>query len=549
MKFMKLGSRPDTFYNTETVRSVSSEVSSDLIIQVKGSRYLLHKYPLLSKSLLLQKLCSEIPKTPSNLHIVQLPDFPGGPDSFELCAKFCYGITITVSAYNFVPARCAAEYLQMTEKVEPGNLIHKLETFFVCCILNGWRDSIAVLRATRAHPTWSEDLGIAARCIDSIASRAGPGRARWAEDLSELEPDLYLRTMSAVKSSGRAAVGDALQVYTARWLDRAGPGRAALEAVVGLLPDERGSVPCGFLSRLLKESSTLGLSCSSRNELARRVGLQLDEASVDDVLVPCFSGGVENGHDVDIVMAILEGFMSRGLGSRPTSPRGHRRSRSADSNFREGGRLSYASQHGSLVRVGRLVDGYLREIAKDEGLSLSKFVSVAEAVPEWARLEHDDLYMAIDTYLKVHPELDKTERKRLCRILDCKKLSIETCLHAAQNEKLPLRVVVQVLFFEHARATNNLELAGGIKALIEGDNVPSNLAASFGKNTKVPPDNDQWRSPKSNVSTLKMRLAEDDDSDDDFPDGFEKYSKMRSFCMIPKRPKRIFSKLWSRSLR
>jgi len=43
MKFMKLGSRPDTFYTTEAVRAVSSEVSSDLIVQVKGSRYLLHK--------------------------------------------------------------------------------------------------------------------------------------------------------------------------------------------------------------------------------------------------------------------------------------------------------------------------------------------------------------------------------------------------------------------------------------------------------------------------------------------------------------------------
>ncbi|KAA8525116.1 hypothetical protein F0562_007020 [Nyssa sinensis] len=32
-------------------RSVSSEVSSDLIVQVKGSRYLLHKFPLLSKCL------------------------------------------------------------------------------------------------------------------------------------------------------------------------------------------------------------------------------------------------------------------------------------------------------------------------------------------------------------------------------------------------------------------------------------------------------------------------------------------------------------------
>ena len=52
----------------------------------------------------------------------------------------------------------------------------------------------------------------------------------------------------------------------------------------------------------------------------------------------------------------------------------------------------------------------------------------------------------------MHPNLSKGERKKLCRILDCKKLSVEACMHAAQNEMLPLRMVVQVLFFEQARS-------------------------------------------------------------------------------------------------
>lgn len=47
-----------------------------------------------------------------------------------------------------------------------------------------------------------------------------------------------------------------------------------------------------------------------------------------------------------------------------------------------------------------------------------------------------------------HPELSKTERKRLCRILDCQKLSPEVRAHAVKNERLPLRTVVQLLFFE-----------------------------------------------------------------------------------------------------
>ncbi|KAK8627443.1 hypothetical protein V6N13_135054 [Hibiscus sabdariffa] len=50
--------------------------------------------------------------------ILRLPDFPAGIEAFQLCAKFCCGITITLRAYNLV----AAEYLQMTEDVVKGNL-------------------------------------------------------------------------------------------------------------------------------------------------------------------------------------------------------------------------------------------------------------------------------------------------------------------------------------------------------------------------------------------------------------------------------------------
>ncbi|MCD7454013.1 hypothetical protein HAX54_023209 [Datura stramonium] len=91
-----------------------------------------------------------------------------------------------------------------------------------------------------------------------------------------------------------------------------------------------------------------------------------------------------------------------------------------------------------------------------------------QAIPEFARLDHDDLYKAIDIYLKGHPHLNKSERKRLCRMLYCKKLLMEVCMHVAQNELLPLREVVQVPFFEQARAA----MSGGQVA-----ELPSNIKA------------------------------------------------------------------------
>ena len=39
--------------------------------------------------------------------------------------------------------------------------------------------------------------------------------------------------------------------------------------------------------------------------------------------------------------------------------------------------------------------------------------------------------------------------------MDCQKLSQEACRHAAQNERLPVQVTVQVLYFEQMRLRKN----------------------------------------------------------------------------------------------
>ena len=50
--------------------------------------------------------------------------------------------------------------------------------------------------------------------------------------------------------------------------------------------------------------------------------------------------------------------------------------------------------------------------------------------------------------MQAHPRLTAEERDRVCGVVDCRKLTMEACTHAAQNERLPLRAVLQVLFFE-----------------------------------------------------------------------------------------------------
>lgn len=250
--------------------------------------------------------------------------------------------------------------------------------------------------------------------------------------------------MVAVKATGTVrgkAIGDALKAYARRWLpiaaknhhaaERTGGGaanaeratknhRLLVEKIVSLLPAERNAVSCGFLLKLLKAANILGASPASKAELTRRVASQLEDANVSDLLIPaappCAGGAL---YDVDAVVAILEEFALRqaAASGRPEGSPGragrHRRSMSAESGELEGARRSTsmaAVSHGAMVRVGRLVDGFLAVVAtKDARTPLDKMIAVAEAVPDFARPEHDDLYRAIDTYLRVRATLDHAD--------------------------------------------------------------------------------------------------------------------------------------------
>lgn len=111
-----------------------------------------------------------------------------------------------------------------------------------------------------------------------------------------------------------------------------------------------------------------------------------------------------------------------------------------------------------LMNVARLLENYLAETAPDANMTISKFTGLAELIPEQAHPVDDGIYRAIDIYLKAHPSLNDLERKKVCSVMDCKKLSPEACAHAAQNERLPVHIVVQVLYFEQQRLRNAISI-------------------------------------------------------------------------------------------
>ncbi|KAJ6690454.1 hypothetical protein OIU85_006694 [Salix viminalis] len=500
MACMKLGSKSEVFHLDGHTWLCSTGLQSDVIIEIGEMSFHLHKFPLLSRSKVLENLIGEHSSEDEKRCVLQLHDVPGGAKTFLLAAKFCYGVKMELTALNVVSLRCAAEYLGMSEDFGEENLITQTENF-LNEVLGSWTDSVKALETCEEVLLHAEELHVVSRCINSLTMKAcadpslfswpmqggsdmkNPdgtlfwngirtsakphpmGEDWWYEDVSFLRLPLYKRLILEVGSNGMnpGRVAGALMYYAKKHLPLLGrqssiesgnyaasrstisatseaDQRSLLEELVELLPDQKGVTPSNFLLRLLRTAMIVHASPSCRENLEKRVGTQLDQASLQDLLIPNSGYSVETLYDIDCVQRILDHFM---LVDRddPTS------------NYIEHEGQMTESLHSltPITMVANLIDSYLAEVASDVNLKLAKFQSLASVVPEYARPIDDGIYRAIDIYLKAHPWLTDSEREQLCRLMNCQKFSLEASTHAAQNERLPLRVIVQVLFFEQLR--------------------------------------------------------------------------------------------------
>ncbi|CAH9125685.1 unnamed protein product, partial [Cuscuta epithymum] len=500
----KPGVKTDGFEQRGQSWYVATDVPSDLLVQIGDASFHLHKYPLLSRSGKMNRLIYESRDT--DLSKITLDELPGGPESFELAAKFCYGIAVDLTATNISGLRCTAEYLEMTEDLEEGNLIFKTEAFLSYVVLSSWRDSIVVLKSCEKLSPWAENLQIVRRCSESIAWKASanpkgirwqytgklpvasspkwnemkessPNRSNpvppdwWFEDVSILRIDHFVRVVTAIKVKGmrHELIGASIIHYASKWLPglikegtpsgsvdegsnssgswkggglymvvagtrddtptiHAKDQRMIIESLISIIPPQKDSVTCSFLLRLLRMASMLKVAPALVTELEKRVGMQFEQATLADLLIPSYNK-TETLYDVDLVQRLLEHFLVQEQTESCSPTRGS----FSDKHMHHDGNQR-GSNLNAKMRVAKLVDSYLTEVSRDRSLSLTKFQVLAEALPESARTCDDGLYRAIDSYLKAHPTLSEHERKRLCRVMDCQKLSIDACMHAAQNE-------------------------------------------------------------------------------------------------------------------
>ncbi|KAG0455380.1 hypothetical protein HPP92_024672 [Vanilla planifolia] len=378
----------------------------------------------------------------------------------------------------------------MTDQYAVESLASRLETFIEGVVCKSLEMSVEVLHQCENLLPLSEDLKIVGRCIDAIVSKAcaeqiassfsrleysSSGRLHmskqaknsgdwWLEDLSILRVDFYQRVIEAMKCRGvrPESIGASLVHFAEKYFKKepniwnilidpkvepvsnsfACEGRLVIESIVSLLPAEKHAVQIGFLFGLLRSAMMFDCTMSCRLTLERRVGSQLEMATLDDLLIPSFQHAGDTLFDVDTVHRILVVFSQQDDSEDDDSGYG------SDS-------LNHSSQS-SLVKVANLVDNYLAEIAPDANLKLANFIAIVDILPGFARATDDGLYRAVDIYLKAHQELSDSERRRLCKVIDFQKLSLEASGHAAQNERLPLQATVQVLYMEQLRLRSAL---------------------------------------------------------------------------------------------
>jgi len=97
--------------------------------------------------------------------------------------------------------------------------------------------------------------------------------------------------------------------------------------------------------------------------------------------------------------------------------------------------------------------------------------------------------------------------------MDCQKLSIDACMHAAQNERLPLRVVVQVLFSEQVKISNAIassslkdDAAAAAAAGCESHYQPMVTTRKTLLEGTPQSFQEGWAAAKKDINTLKFEL-------------------------------------------
>ncbi|CAN6468749.1 unnamed protein product [Victoria cruziana] len=436
----------------------------------------------------------------------------------------------------------------MTEDFAEKNLEEQTEKYLKEVVFPSVPYSIDVLHQCQNLLPTAEDIKLINRIINGIAanvckeqlttslsrlqqnfhpkttsSETGTSADRWGSSLTKLNINLIQRVISTLNCNGldQDIIRNILVSYSKFSLQRGSldsdlqkKQQFLVETIVASLPtpSRKSSMPVAFTSGLLKAAIATSTSPTCRSDLERRVGLQLDQAVIEDILIPLNPSDSNSAlFDMDTVQRLVSHFLNL---DDEQSDDDHIQAEIDAYHELDSPR---SPNQRSILKVSKLMDSYLAEIATDANVTPTRFTAMAELLPDHARVQSDGLYKAIDLFLKAHPDVKESERYRLCKTIDCQKLSQDACSHAAQNDRLPVQMAVQVLYFEQIRLRNAMNGEGNNQHqrnfFSSTDSQPNfhKQKGGVGSGTMSPRDNyatvrRENRELKMEVARMRMRL-------------------------------------------
>ncbi|KAI3951831.1 hypothetical protein MKW92_031488 [Papaver armeniacum] len=471
-----------------------------------------------------------IKQTKINNSVIKIDNFPGGVNGFELISRFCHNHgKFPITPSNISVLHCSAIYLEMNDQISPYNLLQQTETFLEGLFYWSWSDILISLKSCEPFFSSAESSGILEKLISSLlvklsqnsdinvthssspsssysspdtvttgfrfssSSKTTPDNSAikpsstsgtsstskpwWFDELTILSPQIIekiIRTMGFWRSdNNNLVVTKFLLHYLKAAKNGNGVSGIAETVVYGVVLLGRKAFSCRGVFWVLRVVSGLGLSKNCRDELERLIGGMLEEAKLDDLLVPGSnnnSGGGRDVYDVDLVLRLIRVFV---IDDEVTIQK--------------------------MKRVGKLIDKYMGEISPDQNLKVAKFLAVAESLPDCARDCFDGVYRAIEIYLEAHPALSVEEKSRLCKCLNYEKLTLEACKDLAKNIRVPPRVSIQALISQQASKVS-------IKTTLQDNLIQSETQMMILCPKKQASDTEKFRNSTVEKDELKLNL-------------------------------------------
>ncbi|XP_019168803.1 PREDICTED: BTB/POZ domain-containing protein At3g22104-like [Ipomoea nil] len=425
----------------------------DLEVDVNGEEtFLVDKNVLASFSGRLSKLFSKVRGETRRMKVV-FNDFPGGPEGFELIAKFCYnGGCVDLAPSNMFLLHSAANYMEISRGIHGTHSLTK--GFFRSIQSLNWCELVSGLKKCQELPSFLISPSVLQNFLDCLVSRLSipcvssprtpcsdnssvlfsgdisvdSSRSYasqtkwWFQDLKFLNIDMLekvVRTMVSHKLD-QTMVSSFLSYYkNMNFLSATSVQKnRIIDTIINLLSLlDRSFVSVRGLFDILQASRSLKTSKCCTEKLEVLIGSQLDRATIDDLLIPS-QPGKRYAYDVSLILKLLKTFL------------------------RENSRHFFSY---SLKKVASLIDLYIMEVAPDQFLQPSKFMALATALPDTARDSYEILYEAIDVYFKVHKGLSAKEKIKISCALNYDKLSDQTLMDLSHNENFPVCASVTAL--------------------------------------------------------------------------------------------------------